>query len=46
VDNTGISSWDNVYLGCNSLSDTSLNTYIPELESRGIQVYSTCDEYQ
>ncbi|MFC2000428.1 hypothetical protein ACFLXE_06715 [Chloroflexota bacterium] len=38
VDNTGLSDGDQVSLSGNPLSDTSINTYIPQLEARGVQV--------
>ena len=39
VANTGLGSGDEVYLGNNPLSSTSLNTHIPALESRGVTVH-------
>jgi len=50
VDNSGINSGDRVYLydsifdhyGGNPLSTTSCNTYIPQLQSRGVTVYHDC----
>ncbi len=39
ISNVGIDSGDTVYLINNPLSDTSINTYIPELEARGVTVY-------
>ena len=38
VDNTGLSEGDEVILQYNPLSDTSINTYIPQLEARGVDV--------
>ncbi|MDH4291462.1 MAG: leucine-rich repeat domain-containing protein, partial [Dehalococcoidia bacterium] len=38
VDNPGLGEGDYVYLRFNPLSDTSLNTYIPQLEARGVIV--------
>jgi hypothetical protein len=38
VNNPGLSEEDGVYLGANPLSDTSINTYIPQLEARGVTV--------
>ena len=38
VDNTNIGDGDTVYLRNNPLSDTSKNTYIPQLEARGVTV--------
>jgi len=38
VDNSGLSDWDVIYLVNNPLSDISLNTYIPQLEERGVEV--------
>jgi hypothetical protein len=38
VDNPGLGEGDYVYLHANPLSDTSLNTYIPQLEARGVIV--------
>jgi len=34
----GLSVGGKVYLSGNPLSDTSINTYIPQLEARGIEV--------
>lgn len=39
VENPGINEGDYVDLGENPLSETSINIYIPELESRGVTVY-------
>lgn len=39
VDNSGIDSGDEIWLSRNPLSDTSKNTYIPQLEARGVTVY-------
>ena len=39
VANTGLGSGDEVYLGNNPLSSTSINTHIPALESRGVTVH-------
>ena len=38
IQNTGIDDGDEVGLNSNPLSDTSINTYIPELEARGVNV--------
>ena len=38
VDNVGLSNGDYVWLQDNPLSDTSINTYIPQLEERGVDV--------
>jgi len=38
VDNPGFSEGDTVDLGYNPLSDTSINTYIPQLRARGVDV--------
>jgi len=38
VANLGLSAGDTVYLGSNPLSDESENTYIPQLEERGVIV--------
>jgi len=38
VNNPGLSQGDRVYLTNNPLSDTSINTYIPQLEARGVLV--------
>ena len=38
VDNPGLSSGDYVYLSDNPLSTTSIDTYIPQLEARGVEV--------
>lgn len=39
IDNSGIDSGDEIWLENNPLSDTSINTYIPQLEARGVTVY-------
>ena len=39
VNNPGLSAGDSVSLNFNPLSATSLNTYIPQLEARGVEVY-------
>jgi parallel beta-helix repeat protein len=39
VDNSGLGGGDVVDLRSNPLSATSLNTYIPQLEARGVTVY-------
>jgi hypothetical protein len=39
VDNPGIDADDEVYLWNNPLNSDSINTYIPELEARGVTVY-------
>jgi len=39
VDNSGLGGGDEVDLRSNPLSATSLNTYIPQLEARGVIVY-------
>jgi len=36
VNNPGLSAGDTVFLENNPLSDTSINTYIPQLEARGV----------
>jgi internalin A len=38
VDNEGLSAWDTVDLRVNPLSAQSLNTSIPQLEARGVEV--------
>jgi len=38
VDNEGLSEGDQVYLNGNPLSSASINTYIPQLEARGVIV--------
>ena len=38
VSNPGLSEGDEVDLSSNPLSDTSINTYIPQLEARGVNV--------
>ena len=38
VENEGLSEGDEVALNGNPLSDTSINTYIPQLEARGVNV--------
>ncbi len=38
VENSGLSEGDKLTLQYNPLSDTSLNTYIPQLEARGVDV--------
>jgi hypothetical protein len=42
VNNSGIDSGDEVSLGGNPLSSTSCTVHIPELESRGVNVYHDC----
>jgi len=37
--NSGIDNGDSVYLTNNPLSDTSINTYIPQLEALGVIVH-------
>ncbi len=39
VNNNGIDNGDSVYLENNPLSATSINTYIPQLEARGVTVH-------
>ncbi len=39
VNNAGIDNGDEVRLENNPLNDTSKNTYIPQLEARGVNVY-------
>ena len=39
VQNQGINTGDYVELINNPLSETSINTYIPQLEARGVHVY-------
>lgn len=39
VNNPGMGSGDSLYLYGNPLSSTSMNTYIPTLEGRGVTVY-------
>jgi hypothetical protein len=39
VDNEGLSQGDEVYLHDNPLSSDSINTYIPQLEARGVEVH-------
>jgi hypothetical protein len=38
VDNEGLSEGDEVQLGTNPLISHSINTYMPELEARGVIV--------
>ena len=38
VNNSGIDDGDEIRLEDNPLSDTSINTYIPQLEARGVTV--------
>ncbi len=38
VNNTGIDSGDEIWLGNNPLSDTSINTHIPQLQARNVTV--------
>ena len=38
VNNTGIDNGDEIELQNNPLSDISINTYIPQLEARGVTV--------
>jgi len=40
VQNSGIDNGDEVNLENNPLSSTSINTYIPQLENRGVTVYN------
>ena len=42
VSNPGIGSGDLIYLDLNPLSTTSCNTYIPELNSRGVTIQHGC----
>jgi Leucine-rich repeat (LRR) protein len=39
VANSGLSSGDVVYLEDNPLDTDSLNTYIPQLKNRGVEVF-------
>jgi len=39
VDNEGLSTGDNIDLWGNPLSTDSINTYIPQLEARGVFVH-------
>lgn len=39
VNNSGINSGDEIYIETNPLSDVSINTHIPQLESRGVTVH-------
>jgi hypothetical protein len=39
VKNLGLSQGDKVYLSNNPLSSTSMNTYIPQLQGRGVTVH-------
>ena len=39
VNNPGLAQGDEVHLTNNPLSDTSMNTYVPQLEARGVTVY-------
>ncbi len=39
VQNSGINNGDHVYLNNNPLNSTSINTYIPQLEARGVTVH-------
>jgi len=38
IDNTGLATSDFLYLDSNPLDDTSINTYIPQLQARGVSV--------
>jgi len=38
IQNSGIDNGDYVFLSNNPLSDTSINTYIPQLQARGVNV--------
>ena len=38
IQNSGIDNGDEVFLTDNPLSETSINTYIPQLEARGVDV--------
>jgi len=50
VDNAGINNGDTVYLydsfykNTNPLSTTSCTVYIPQLKSRGVNVYHNCPQ--
>jgi len=37
--NSGINVGDTIYLTNNPLDETSINTYIPQLEARGVTVH-------
>jgi internalin A len=39
ISNPGLSQGDEVYLSNNPLSITSMNTYIPQLQARGVIIY-------
>lgn len=39
VNNTGVDDGDEVWINDNPLSETSINTYIPQLEARGVTVH-------
>ena len=39
IQNSGIDNDDEVNISYNPLSETSINTYIPQLEARGVNVY-------
>ena len=43
VDNPGLSDGDHVDLSCNPLSVVSVNTYVPQLEDRGVDVTNEVD---
>jgi len=44
VDNAGLSAGDRVWVRCNPLSSTSIETYIPQLRDRTVEVlYDPCD---
>ena len=39
VDNANITDGDDIYIANNPLNETSINTYIPQLEARGVTVH-------
>lgn len=45
IQNQGIDDGDIVVISYNPLSATSLNTYIPQLQARGVEIYYTTQQY-
>jgi hypothetical protein len=41
VKNKGLGTGDQIYLWGNPLNSDSINVYIPELEARGVTVYTS-----
>lgn len=45
IQNQGIGNGDIVVISYNPLSAVSLNTYIPELQARGVEIYYSTQQY-